>query len=98
MARQYQSQNNRCRTNECLSATRQQEKNTLTKRSFTVFATEQQFMKSSHIPQLPELPEQEAPHFAALDLGSNSFHLITARLVNHDLQAVQKFKQKVGLG
>nr|WP_113906247.1 exopolyphosphatase [Aliidiomarina celeris] len=55
-------------------------------------------MKSSHIPQLPELPEQEAPHFAALDLGSNSFHLITARLVNHDLQAVQKFKQKVGLG
>ncbi|RUO45127.1 exopolyphosphatase [Idiomarina aquatica] len=37
------------------------------------------------------------PQFAALDLGSNSFHLIIARLVEGQLQPIFKFKQPVQL-
>ncbi|WP_411359489.1 exopolyphosphatase [Pseudidiomarina salilacus] len=37
------------------------------------------------------------PQFAALDLGSNSFHLITARVIDQHLQALLRFKQKVRL-
>jgi len=40
----------------------------------------------------------ESQHFAALDLGSNSFHLIIARLVEGQLQPIFKFKQPVNLG
>ncbi|MCK7459377.1 Ppx/GppA phosphatase family protein [Idiomarina aminovorans] len=36
--------------------------------------------------------------FAALDIGSNSFHLIIARLVEGQLQPIFKFKQPVQLG
>ncbi|WP_290652766.1 hypothetical protein [Idiomarina sp.] len=35
--------------------------------------------------------------FAALDLGSNSFHLIIVRLVEGQLQPIFKFKQPVQL-
>lgn len=35
--------------------------------------------------------------FAALDLGSNSFHLITARVIDEHLQPLLRFKQKVQL-
>lgn len=37
-------------------------------------------------------------HFAALDLGSNSFHLVTARVVDGHLQILSRFKQPVQLG
>src|SRR5690606_4229892 len=36
-------------------------------------------------------------HFAALDLGSNSFHLITTRVLKQQLQPLLRFKQKVRL-
>ncbi|RUO33769.1 Ppx/GppA phosphatase family protein [Aliidiomarina soli] len=36
-------------------------------------------------------------HFAALDLGSNSFHLVTARVIDRHLQPLLGFKQKVHL-
>jgi exopolyphosphatase/guanosine-5'-triphosphate,3'-diphosphate pyrophosphatase len=35
--------------------------------------------------------------YAALDIGSNSFHLVIARVVAGSLQTVQKIKQKVRL-
>ncbi|MGQ4277219.1 exopolyphosphatase [Pseudidiomarina sp. E22-M8] len=35
--------------------------------------------------------------FAALDIGSNSFHLITARVIDQHLQPLLRFKQKVRL-
>ncbi|MGM0526746.1 MAG: exopolyphosphatase [Pseudomonadota bacterium] len=41
---------------------------------------------------------QETKHFAALDLGSNSFHLLIARSVGGQLQPILKFKQPVQLG
>ncbi|EKE87624.1 exopolyphosphatase [Idiomarina xiamenensis] len=41
---------------------------------------------------------QAAEQFAALDLGSNSFHLITARVVDGALQPLLKLKQPVQLG
>ncbi|RUO64893.1 exopolyphosphatase [Idiomarina ramblicola] len=40
----------------------------------------------------------DAKQFAALDIGSNSFHLIIARLVEGQLQPIFKFKQPVQLG
>lgn len=40
-------------------------------------------------------PEQKL--YAALDIGSNSFHLVIARDVENDLQVVNKVKQKVRL-
>ncbi|WP_404401840.1 exopolyphosphatase [Idiomarina seosinensis] len=40
----------------------------------------------------------EPQHFAALDLGSNSFHLLIARVVEGQLQPVLKLKQPVQLG
>lgn len=36
-------------------------------------------------------------HFAALDIGSNSFHLVTARVIDRHLQPLLHFKQKVQL-
>ncbi|WP_026861240.1 exopolyphosphatase [Pseudidiomarina sediminum] len=36
-------------------------------------------------------------YFAALDLGSNSFHLVTTRVLDEQLQPLLKFKQKVRL-
>lgn len=36
-------------------------------------------------------------HFAALDLGSNSFHLVTARVIDRHLQPLLRFKQQVKL-
>ncbi|MRJ42684.1 MULTISPECIES: exopolyphosphatase [Idiomarina] len=36
-------------------------------------------------------------YFAALDLGSNSFHLVTTRVIDQHVQPLLKFKQKVRL-
>lgn len=36
-------------------------------------------------------------HIAALDLGSNSFHLVIARVVGHSLQVISRYKQRVHL-
>ncbi|MBZ2190346.1 exopolyphosphatase [Alcanivorax sp. JB21] len=37
-------------------------------------------------------------HFAALDLGSNSFHMVVARLVHGELQVQEALSEKVRLG
>ncbi|MGQ8364823.1 exopolyphosphatase [Glaciecola sp. 1036] len=40
---------------------------------------------------------EEYEHYAALDIGSNSFHLVVARVVQGALQVVNKIKHKVRL-
>ncbi|MFU8785580.1 exopolyphosphatase [Aliidiomarina sp.] len=42
-------------------------------------------------------PNDNAAQFAALDLGSNSFHLVTARIIDGHLQPLLRFKQRVML-
>jgi exopolyphosphatase/guanosine-5'-triphosphate,3'-diphosphate pyrophosphatase len=46
------------------------------------------------------MPEQTTPpaEFAALDLGSNSFHLVVARVQSERLQIVDRLKEMVRLG
>ena len=44
-----------------------------------------------------DLPANEFEHIAALDLGSNSFHLVVTRIVNGSVQIVHRVKQRVEL-
>ena len=44
-----------------------------------------------------DLNEAQYPHIAALDLGSNSFHLVITRIVSGSLQIVHRIKQRVHL-
>lgn len=44
-----------------------------------------------------ELPATAFEHLAALDLGSNSFHLVITRTVNGSIQIVHRVKQRVAL-
>ena len=44
-----------------------------------------------------DLPATEYEHLAALDLGSNSFHLVVTRIVNGSVQIVHRVKQRVAL-
>ncbi|MDX2369420.1 MAG: exopolyphosphatase [Colwellia sp.] len=37
-------------------------------------------------------------HIAAIDIGSNSFHMVVANIVDEDLQIVSRHKQRVRLG
>lgn len=46
---------------------------------------------------IQELEESQYPHIAALDLGSNSFHLVVTRVVSGSLQIVHRIKQRVHL-
>ena len=50
-------------------------------------------------PTTPESHEQEqlSTQYAAIDLGSNSFHLIVARLVQDELQPIDRMGEKVQL-
>ena len=41
--------------------------------------------------------EQEVRNIAAIDLGSNSFHMVVAKVVEQDLQLVSRHKQRVSL-
>ncbi|GLR71087.1 exopolyphosphatase [Agaribacter marinus] len=43
------------------------------------------------------IDESEYEHYAALDIGSNSFHLVVVRVVEGSLQLVNKVKHKVRL-
>lgn len=52
---------------------------------------------STELPRLDALPSDSSPQIAALDIGSNSFHLITARVSHQSMQPLQKFKQRVEL-
>lgn len=53
-------------------------------------------MSEDVLPEPPQPESAQAP-FAALDLGSNSFHLITARVIDQHLQPLLRFKQRVHL-
>ncbi len=41
--------------------------------------------------------DSEPRHIAAIDLGSNSFHMVVARVVGQDLQLISRHKQRVRL-
>lgn len=41
--------------------------------------------------------EPSIRHIAAIDLGSNSFHMVVAKVTDHDLQIVSRHKQRVRL-
>ncbi|NMU24430.1 exopolyphosphatase, partial [Vibrio parahaemolyticus] len=41
--------------------------------------------------------EQDTRYIAAIDLGSNSFHMVVAKVVGSDLQLVSRHKQRVRL-
>lgn len=49
------------------------------------------------MPILTTDTEQPAPYIAAVDLGSNSFHMVIARVVKGDIQLLHREKQKVQL-
>ncbi len=60
-------------------------------------------MSGTHLPAPIEAPEQatDAPPgtvVAAVDLGSNSFHLLVARLAGDEPRVVDRLKQRVALG
>jgi|JI10StandDraft_1071094.scaffolds.fasta_scaffold35584_2 exopolyphosphatase/guanosine-5'-triphosphate,3'-diphosphate pyrophosphatase len=42
-------------------------------------------------------PAMPVPSFAAVDLGSNSFHLVVARLVDGELQVIDRLRERVQL-
>jgi len=44
-----------------------------------------------------QIPQYNAEHYAVVDLGSNSFHLLICRLHNNKIQTVNKVKRKVRL-
>ncbi|MDP5206700.1 exopolyphosphatase [Alishewanella sp. SMS8] len=44
-----------------------------------------------------EQEQGQAPYIAAVDLGSNSFHMVIARIVKGDIQLLHREKQKVQL-
>lgn len=47
---------------------------------------------------MPSTPLNSSPReFAAIDLGSNSFHMIVARIVNGSIQILSRIKRKVRL-
>ncbi len=46
---------------------------------------------------IQDLTSASYPHMAALDLGSNSFHLVVTRVVSGSLQIVHRIKERVHL-
>ncbi len=58
-------------------------------------------MDPQPLPQGLDLPpphEDRSGHFAALDLGSNSFHLILARRLGKHVQVIDRRREMVRLG
>jgi len=47
---------------------------------------------------MPLSLEQESRNIAAIDLGSNSFHMVVAKVVGQELQLVSRHKKRVRLG
>jgi exopolyphosphatase/guanosine-5'-triphosphate,3'-diphosphate pyrophosphatase len=58
---------------------------------------ESQLMQESPPPAAEEVQDAGAlaTHYAAIDLGSNSFHLIVARMVQDELQPIDRLGEKV---
>ncbi len=46
---------------------------------------------------MPQALDQDVRHIAAIDLGSNSFHMVVAKVVGQDLQLISRHKQRVRL-
>lgn len=44
-----------------------------------------------------KIPQYDSKHYAVVDLGSNSFHLLIVRLENNEIKMVNKVKRKVRL-
>ena len=47
---------------------------------------------------MQQLLEQESRNIAAIDLGSNSFHMVVAKVVGQELQLISRHKKRVRLG
>ena len=47
---------------------------------------------------MPLIDNEHSRCIAAIDLGSNSFHMVVARVFDQHLQLVSRHKQKVRLG
>ena len=47
--------------------------------------------------ELPTVTDSEIPHMAAIDMGSNSFHMVIARTESGEIRPVQKIAEKVML-
>lgn len=45
----------------------------------------------------PDSSESTSREIAAIDLGSNSFHMVVAKVVEQDLQLISRHKQRVHL-
>ena len=54
-------------------------------------------LMTQHEEALSGITSREVTHVAALDIGSNSFHLVIARIVAHSVQILHRVKQKVRL-
>ena len=54
-------------------------------------------MPSHNQPHAPQQHPSQPRHIAALDLGSNSFHLVIARIIGQRLQIISRYKQRVQL-
>lgn len=48
-------------------------------------------------PQSMQTDQPVEKNIAAIDLGSNSFHMVVAKVVGQDLQVVSRHKQRVRL-
>lgn len=46
---------------------------------------------------MSQILEQDERYIAAIDLGSNSFHMVVAKVVGSDLQLISRHKQRVRL-
>ena len=47
--------------------------------------------------KLSQIPQYSDNHYAVVDLGSNSFHLLITKLVDNEVVVVDKIKRKVRL-
>lgn len=47
--------------------------------------------------KLNKIPQYDSNHYAVVDLGSNSFHLLITHLVDNNLETIDKVKRKVRL-
>ena len=50
------------------------------------------------MPVETQTPAEQPREFAAIDLGSNSFHMIVARIVNGSIQVLSRLKRRVRFG
>ena len=47
--------------------------------------------------KLSPIPQYDSNHYAVVDLGSNSFHMLITHLVDNHIETVDKVKRKVRL-